>query len=407
MERADDKNFNESEKTLRLRKDFLSFAKPSLDERELEEVAQVLQSGWLATGPKVKVFRQGLASYIGIDKENVFLVSSGTSALYMALKVMDLQPGDEVITTPLTFVATANAIVLAGGVPVFADIDPSTFNLDIKEVEKKITPKTKAILPVHYAGLPLDLDDLYRLAEKHNLVVIEDCAHAIGADYKGRKLGSFGHMQIFSFHPNKVMTTGEGGALLCHDRKYHDRLQALSFHGIDRSVYNRFSKEGSQVYDVLEPSLKHNMNDLQAAIGMQQLGKLDTFLQKRSALARVYYDALADREDIKLPDQPIYDHRHGWHLLLACIQSGSGMDRDEFMYRLKEYNIGTGLHYTPVHLFSYYQKAYGYGWGDFPHTEAVGASVCSLPLFPDMTESDVLYVVEVVKKILNKGKENS
>src|SRR4051812_815881 len=248
---------------------FLPFARPDLQAGEIDEVVAVLKSGWLTTGPRTAKFETQLKGYFGAP--HALAVSSATAGLHLAMLALNLQAGDEVITTPLTFAATLNTIVLGNGTPVLVDVDPKTFNIDAERLAGAITPRTKAIMPVHFAGLAVDLDPIYALADKHGLRVIEDCAHAIHAEYKGKRLGSFGDTQVFSFHPNKNMTTGEGGVVVTRDATVAKSVATMRFHGIDRDAFNRFSKAGSQVYDVIAPGFKYNMMDLQAAIGMHQL----------------------------------------------------------------------------------------------------------------------------------------
>ncbi len=298
------------------------------------------------------------------------------------------------IRAGLTFVATLNTIVQAGAKPVLVDIDPATRNMDTTLIEKAITSKTRAIMPVHFAGLPVDLDDIYSLAAKHKLRVVEDCAHAIGAGYKGKKLGSFGDIQVMSFHPNKNMTTGEGGAVVTDDEDVIRAIERLRFHGIDRASFNRFSKTGSQHYDVVLPGFKYNMMDIQAAIGLHQLPMLDGFIDSRTARVEQYRAKLAGVKGISLPTSPAYAHRHAWHLLTILVE-----ERDAFMDAMKAKNIGTGMHYVAAHLFTYYKETFGYKQGDFPHAEHVGARICSLPLFPTMTDADLDRVVEAVQQV--------
>lgn len=390
------------EKERPVRQTFLPFSRPCLPPQVHQSVSDCLTSGWLSTGPRAELFKKAMASYLGIEESCVFLHKSGTSSLFLALQILNMAPGDEVITTPLTFVATANTIALAGAKPVFVDVDPDTLNMRPDLVEAAITPRTRAIVPVHFAGLPVDLDPLRALASKHNLCLIEDAAHAAGARYKGHKIGSRGHMQVFSFHPNKNMTTGEGGALVCHLPEHHKRLQALSFHGIDRDVYNRFTKDGSPTYDVIEPSLKHNMSDLQAAIGIHQLEQLDAMNQRRQHLVDLYYSALASLPALRITKIPEYEHRHAHHLMTVRVTKVSPWNRGTFMQKLKDRNIGVGLHYEAVHLFSYYRNALGYKKGDFPVAEEIGETIMSLPLFPDMTTEDVDDVVAAVYSVVNE-----
>ena len=380
--------------------DFLPFAKPCLDEATIAEVVACLKSGWLTTGPRVKQFEQALSTYCGDARALTF--SSATAALHISLLCLDLQPGDEVITTAMTFVATLNTIVQAGGKPVLIDINWYDNNMDMAQLEAAITPRTKAIMPVHFAGLPVDLAPLYALAEKYQLRVVEDCAHAIGAGYEGKKLGTFGDMQVFSFHPNKNMTTGEGGCLITRDQELAEKAARLRFHGIDRDAFNRFSKTGSQDYDVVAPGFKYNMMDLQAAIGLHQLPQLDGFIKKRTELVQRYYERLADCQALQLPKMPSYAHEHAWHLLTALVNpQKTALSRDEVMERLKEQGVGTGYHYRAVHLFSYYQQQFGWKKGDFPNAEMVSERVFSLPLFPDLTLEQQDNVIDKLLKLFN------
>ncbi len=380
---------------------FLPFAKPSIDDATIAEVSAVLSSGWLTTGPRVKQFEKMLSAACG--GRRALALNSATAGLHVALLALDLQPGDEVITTPLTFVASLNTIVQAGAKPVLVDIDRGTLNLDIDRVAAAITPKTRAVMPVHFAGLSVDLDPLYALAEKHGLRIIEDAAHSIGTAYKGRTIGSFGDIQVFSFHPNKNITTGEGGAVVTSDPKVIKAIERLRFHGIDRDAFNRFSKQGSQTYDVVTPGFKYNMLDLQAAIGLHQLPKLNGFIERRKLLAERYQALLADWPQLELPAAPAYDNRHAWHLFTPRLTAAAHVDRDGFINRMKEHDIGIGLHYTAAHLFSYYQETFGYRPGDFPHAEAAGSAIVSLPLFPDMTEEQQDRVITAMASVLGRN----
>lgn len=378
---------------------YLPFVKPSISKEAIAEVVACLESGWLATGPRVQRFEAELTRYV--QAPHVLALTSATAGLQLALQALELKAGDEVITTPLTFVASLNTIVQAGAKPVLVDIDPHTYNLDIEKVAAAITSRTKAIMPVHFAGLPVDLDALYALAMEHELRIIEDAAHAIGTQYKGRLIGSFGDTQVFSFHPNKNMTTGEGGCVATRDDELAKKITTLRFHGIDRAAFNRFSKEGSQEYDVIVPGYKYNMMDIQAALGLHQLPALEGFIERRTALANRYQMLLADCAALQLPSTPNYAHRHAWHLYTPLIKAEVvGVDRTEFMQKMKQQNIGTGLHFQAAHLFHYYQQQFGYKLGDFPHAEYVGERIVSLPLFPDMTEAEQDRVIDAIKKIL-------
>lgn len=377
---------------------FLPFAKPDLRDEEIDEVVSVLKSGWLTTGPRVQRFEAALKDYLGAP--HVLAVSSATAGLHLALLALGLQDGDEVITTPLTFAATLNTIVLAGGRPVLVDVDPATFNIDADRVAAAVTTRTKAVVPVHFAGLPVDLDPLYALADKHGLRIVEDCAHAIHSEYKGRRLGSFGDTQVFSFHPNKNMTTGEGGVIATRDAALAKTAAVLRFHGIDRDAFNRFSKAGSQIYDVIAPGFKYNMMDIQAAIGLHQLKRLDGFIEARRKLAERYDQLFADWNSLTRPRPALFAHRHAWHLYTVLIEEKAcGIDRDGFIGAMKERNVGTGLHYTAAHLFTYYRDRYGYKPGDFPHAERIGAGIVSLPLFPTMTTAEQDRVVAAMRDV--------
>lgn len=380
--------------------EFLPFSRPTISQNAIDDVVACLKSGWITTGPRVAQFTEDLKVYF--QAPYVLPIASATAGLHLALLAMNLEPGDEVITTPLTFAATLNTIVLAGGTPVLVDIDPRTLNMDINALEDAITEKTRVIMPVHFAGLPVDLDLLYEIANRHGIRVIEDAAHAIGAAYKNKRLGSFGDTQVFSFHPNKNMTTGEGGCVVTRDQELADQIARLRFHGIDRQAWNRFAKNGSQDYEVVLPGFKYNMMDLQAAIGIHQLKELDGFIQRRHELAERYQEALSDWPQWTLPAKPDYDHYHSWHLYTPLInEDATGMNRDEFMNAMKENNIGTGLHYRAVHLYPYYRQAFDFNPGDFPHAEDVGDRIVSLPLFPLMSDADHDRVLDVMYKIFN------
>jgi|CXWL01.1.fsa_nt_gi dTDP-4-amino-4,6-dideoxygalactose transaminase len=381
---------------------FLPFAKPTISEEAIAEVVATLRSGWITTGPKVQKFEQMLSDYHG--GRRALCVSSATAGLQIALLALGLKDGDEVITTPLTFVATLNTIVQAGGKPVLVDINPNTMNINVDAIKAAITHRTRVIMPVHYAGLPCDMDAIYALAKKHNLRVVEDCAHAIGAVYKGKKLGSFGDIQIMSFHPNKNMTTGEGGAIITDDKEVIHTLERLRFHGIDRDAFNRFGKTGSQQYDVVAAGFKYNMMDIQAALGIHQLPELDGFIEKRTKLVKRYMEMLGGWSELTLPQQPTYDHAHAWHLLTPLLNKNSAnLDRDGLINAMKSENIGLGLHYQATHTFSYYADNYGFKPNDFPNALSAGERIFSLPLFPTMTIAEQDRVIKSLARVLKKG----
>jgi dTDP-4-amino-4,6-dideoxygalactose transaminase len=378
--------------------DFLPFSRPTISRAAIDDVVACLESGWITTGPRVAQFTEALKEYLGAPY--VLPLTSATAGLQLALLALDLKPGDEVITTPLTFAATLNTIVLAGAVPVLVDIDADTLNMDLNLIEAAVNEKTRVIMPVHFAGLPLDVDQLYEIAARHDLRVIEDAAHAIGTEFNGKRIGAVGDTQVFSFHPNKNITTGEGGCVATRDELLAKKIALLRFHGMDREAWNRFGKNGSQDYEIVLPGFKYNMMDMQAALGIHQLRELNDFLLRRAALAERYQEALADWPQWTLPKTPSYSHRHAWHIYTPLLnEDEAGMDRDEFMRKMKERNIGTGLHYRAVHLYPYYRDQFGFQAGDFPYAENVAERIVSLPLFPLMTDADHDRVVDVMYSI--------
>jgi dTDP-4-amino-4,6-dideoxygalactose transaminase len=378
--------------------DYLPFSRPSISRGAIDDVVACLESGWITTGPRVAQFTEALKEYFSAPY--VLPLASATAGLHLTLLAMDLQPGDEVITTPMTFAATLNMIVVAGGKPVLVDIDPATYNLDLNQLEDAITAKTRVIMPVHFAGLPLDLDQLYEISQRHDIRVIEDAAHAMGAEYKGRRIGGGGDTQVFSFHPTKNMTTGEGGCISTRDEELAKKIGLLRFHGIDREAWNRYGKGGQQDYEIIMPGFKYNMMDIQAAIGLHQLRELAGFTDRRAELANRYQEALADWHQWDLPQPPAYEHKHSWHIYTPLLNNKTAhMSRDEFMAAMKEKNIGTGLHYRAVHLYPYYRECFGFQEGDFPHAEAVAERIVSLPLFPAMTDMEHDRVLDVMYEI--------
>ncbi len=378
---------------------FLPFSRPTISRAAIQEVAACLESGWLTTGPRSAKFEELMREYFGAPHALACL--NATMGLWMALKAIGLKPGDEVITSPLTFVATLNTIVLAGGRPVLVDVEPGTYNLDVKKLASAITKKTRAIMPVHFAGCPCDLGKIYALAKKYQLRVIEDCAHAVGTAYKGKRLGGFGDIQVFSFHPNKNMTTGEGGAVVTRDAAVAKRVEIQRFHGIDRAGFTRHSKiPGLGHYDVVEPGLKSNFMDIQAALGLHQLPALEGFNKKRRTLAERYLKKLRGIPGLTLPTPPRYAHTHAWHLFAPVVERGAKVDRDTLMVELKKRQIGTGLHYTACHLHSYYQQNFGWRRGDFPQAERISDGILSLPLFPTLSLRDQDRVIRAVREIL-------
>jgi dTDP-4-amino-4,6-dideoxygalactose transaminase len=382
------------------RETFLPFARPSIDESTIEDVCESLRSGWITTGPKTIRFENAFRERFGTNY--ALAVNSATAGLHLAHLALGIGPGDEVITTPMTFVATLNTIVFAGARPVLIDIDPGTFNMDPGRLESAVTPKTKAIVPVHFAGLPADMDAVNEVAQRHGLAVIEDCAHALGASYKGRTIGSDpAHVSVFSFHPTKNITTGEGGMVCTGIEEVAERIAILRQHGMSKGAWSRYAATGTPHYDVALPGLKYNMLDIQAAIGLGQLSRLDEFNARRASIVERYKKAFSELEGLVLPATPSYEHVHAWHIFTPLIDLDLlDLSRDEFMSLMREANIGTAYHYQAVHLFDFYRKNFGFRPGDFPNAERVSERIVSLPLFPAMTDSDVEDVIEAVTSIV-------
>ena len=382
-----------------MRSSFLPFARPSLGEDEIRELVDTLRSGWITTGPKTERFAADFLEYVG--GRFAVPVSSATAGLHVALLALGVKPGDEVITTPMTFVATLNTIVHCGAVPVLVDIDAATLNIRVEQVERCITPRTRAIVPVHYVGQPADLDPLLALAQSRGIALLEDAAHAAGTEYKGRRIGSFPTTSVFSFHPNKNITTGEGGMIVTEDENVFEQASLLKFHGMDREAWKRFAKEGSPRYDVAVPGFKYNMMDIQAALGLHQLKRLDAFIAERTRLAARYEKALFGLAGLILPQRVPYPSRHAWHLYTPLIDIDRlTLSRDAVMAELKSRNIGTGLHYTAAHEFSYYAQRFGWKPEDYPEAHFVSERILSLPLFPGMTDGDQDDVIEAVREVL-------
>jgi dTDP-4-amino-4,6-dideoxygalactose transaminase len=321
----------------------------------------------------------------------------------LTLLALGIGDGDEIITTPMTFASTVSMIVLCGATPVLADIEPGTLNIDVSKVRDRVTPRTKAIIPVHFAGQPCDMDPLFALAAQHNLKIIEDAAHAAGTEYKGKRIGSLKSISIFSFHPNKNITTGEGGMVCTAHEALAEEVSLLKFHGMNREAWKRFAASGTPNYDIMLPGFKYNMMDIQAAIGIHQLPKLDSFIDKRRQIAEFYNRELADLDELALPAYAPYKLRHAWHLYTPLIRIEQlTIDRDRFMEELKKRNIGSGLHYKAIHHHAWYRKNMPVTDNELPIASYASERILSLPLFPKMTMEDAGDVVEAVKDILKE-----
>jgi dTDP-4-amino-4,6-dideoxygalactose transaminase len=380
------------------RKDFLVFGAPLIEEPEIAEVIATLKSGWLGTGPRVKAFEHAFAAYQGVP--DAAALNSCTAALHLSLLAAGIGPGDEVITTPMTFCATVNTILHAGATPVLADIDPRTQNIDPKEVASKVTPRTKAIVPVHFAGRACDMDGLMRIADTEGLQVIEDCAHAIETTYKGRKAGTFGDFGCFSFYATKNVATGEGGMAIAKDPEKLARLRVLGLHGMSRDAWKRFGSDGYKHYQVVEYGFKYNMMDLQAAIGLHQLARVDQNWKKREALWWLY-DKHLKGLGLGLPGPAEPDTKHAYHLYTVLVDENAvGVSRDAFLDGMAKRKIGVGVHYQSVPEHPVYQERLGWDPSFWPNAKRIGDQTVSLPLSPKMTEEDVLDVVSAVRSIL-------
>ncbi|WP_277591121.1 UDP-4-amino-4-deoxy-L-arabinose aminotransferase [Pseudomonas chlororaphis] len=375
---------------------FLPFSRPSIGDEEIAAVEQVLRSGWITTGPKNQELEQQFAARVGC--KHAVALSSATGGMHITLLALGIGPGDEVITPSQTWVSTANMICLLGATPVFVDVDPHTLMTDAATVEAAITPRTKAIIPVHYAGAAFDLDPLYALADKHGIAVIEDAAHAAGTSYRGRPVGAQG-TAIFSFHAIKNMTCAEGAMFVSDDEALANRVRMLKFHGLGVDAYDRLTHGRKPQAEVIEPGFKYNLADINAAIALVQLQRLDAINHQREVLANAYLEQLRD-----LPVQPLhlpqYPQQHAWHLFILRIDAERcGIDRDGFMKALQEQNIGSGIHFVATHLHSYYRQRFPDV--HLPNTEWNSARLCSIPLFPDMTLDDVERVVGAIKTCLD------
>jgi dTDP-4-amino-4,6-dideoxygalactose transaminase len=381
-----------------IRSCFLPFHQPLIDEGDERAVLDVLRSGWITTGPRTKQFEKTLAAYVG--STHAVGVNSCTAALSLALEAAGVGPGDEVITSPITFASTANVIVHRGAKPVFVDVEPSTLNLDASRLEAAITPRTRAIIPVDFAGHPADLDDIMTIARRHSLVVIEDAAHAIGAEYRGRRVGSVADMTAFSFYATKNITCGEGGALTTNNAAWADRIGIMALHGISRDAWKRYSAEGYQHWDIIYPGHKFNMFDLQGALVESQLAKIDSFYARRVALKARLDAGLREIPEIGFPTEKP-GIKHAYHLYPIIVRTEAlTADRDQVMNAIQGENVGVGVHFRAVHLQPYYVETFGFRRGDFPDAEYYSDRTISLPLYPRMTDRDADDVVEAVRTVI-------
>lgn len=386
---------------MKIRDDFLPLSRPALGEEEEAAIVQSLRSGWITSGPRV-------AELEGIFREttgapHAVAVASATAGLHIVLAALGIGPGDEVVTPSMTFASTVNQVVLRGGTPVFADCDYGTLQALPDALAAGITSRTKAVIPVHFAGAPADLDPIRAAADRAGIPLIEDAAHAVGTAYKGVPAGgpphpgAAGNIAVFSFHPIKNITTAEGGMVTCYDDALAARLRLLRFHGIERDAWKRYGKGGTPHYDIREPGYKYNLTDLHAAVGVVQMRKVAALNARRAELAGRYFAGLSGVPGIDHPEAVPYPHAHSWHLFIVKV---TGIDRDAFIAGLAERNVGVGVHFPPCHLLSYVRERFGTREGDLPETERAGRRIVSLPLFPGMTDGDADYVCEAVREIL-------
>ena len=385
---------------IRSKDDFLVFGSPAIEQSEIQEVVATMNSGWLGTGPKVAKFEEDFKQYKGADY--AVAVNSCTAAIHLSILAAGVKPGDEIITTPLTFCATVNAILHAGATPVLADVNPITMNIDPQEVRKKITSRTKVILPVHFAGRSCDMDALCSLVADHELKMIEDCAHGIETEYKGKKAGTFGDFGSFSFYVTKNIVTGEGGMILTRQQTHANRLKTLALHGMSKDAWKRFGDGGYKHYYVEECGYKYNMMDLQAAIGIHQLSRIEKSWLRREDIWHRYVEAFRDLP-IGLPAKPEPNTRHAYHLFTILIdEAKAGISRDEFLNAMNDRNIGVGVHYLSIPEHPYYQNNFGWQPEDYPHAMRIGRQTVSLPLSAKLTDRDVKDVIFTVRQIIEQ-----
>jgi dTDP-4-amino-4,6-dideoxygalactose transaminase len=382
-----------------VRASFLPYHQPMVDANDERAVVETLRSGWLTTGPKTKGFEKDLAAYTGAS--HCVAVNSCTAALHLALEAVGVGAGDEVITSPITFASTANVIVHRGARPVFVDVEPDTLNIDPAAIERAITPRTKALMPVDFAGHPCDLDAVMSIGARHRLPVIEDAAHSIGAGYKGRRVGGIADMTCFSFYATKNITSGEGGALTTNRQEWADRIAIMALHGISRDAWKRYGSEGYRHWDIIAPGYKYNMFDLQAALVRSQLDKLEAFHARRVALKGRLDAGLRDLAEIALPAERPWAS-HAYHLYPIIVRTEMlTADRDTIMNAIQAENVGIGIHFRAVHLHPFYVETFGFARGMFPRAEYYSDRTISLPLYPRMADADADDVVAAVRKVLS------
>jgi dTDP-4-amino-4,6-dideoxygalactose transaminase len=379
---------------------FLPFALPEIDDDEINAVNECLRSGWITTGPITKQFESEFAGYLGGDCEAIS-VNSATAGLHLALEALGIGPGDEVVLPTLTFTATAEVVRYLGADPVLADVDPVTLNMSVNAIKAVVTPRTKAVMPVHYGGLACDMDPIIEFARAHGLYVIEDAAHAFPTRYKGCLIGTLASdVTVFSFYANKTMTTGEGGMIITRDPELAARARTMRIHGISRDVFDRFvSKTPGWFYEVVAPGYKYNLTDIASALGIQQLRKIDRFLARRHQLAQRYFEELA-RLPLLLPADATHGGMHSWHLYVVRVTGAAPIGRNALIEKLSEHGIGTSVHYIPLHRHPYWRRRYQLRPEQFPEADAAYQCMVSLPLYTRMTDEDQTRVIRVLRELL-------
>ena len=380
---------------------FIPFDQPTISEAAIAEVVDSLRSGWITTGPKVKQFEADFAAYVGA--KSAIALSSATAALHVALVARGIGPGDEVITTPLTFCSTAHVIEHTGARVVLADIGPTDYNLDPAAVERAITPRTKATIPVHLAGLPCQMEGLQSLAAAYNLFLLEDAAHAAGAAYRGQKIGSLSNATAFSFYATKNLTTAEGGMLTTNDADLAERVRMLALHGMSRDAWKRYTDQGSWGYQVIDAGFKYNMPDVLAALGLWQLKELDENIAARRRLSDRYNAAFSDVAPLITPPPAPPEIIHAHHLYILRLKPNYlTIDRNQFISRLKEEGVGTSVHFIPLYEHAYYHRRYGWRGADYPNCQAIFESCLSLPLYPRLTDAQQDHVIAAIRRIIRQ-----
>ena len=387
-----------------VRKEFLPLTRPWIGEEEKREVMDTLDGVWLSRGPKVSRFEEDFAVYTGAN--HAIAVSSCTAALHVSIVAAGVKEGDEVITTPVTFPATTNAILYERATPILVDVDRRTFNIDPRGIETRITSRTKAIIPVHMAGQPCDMDEILDIARRHSLIVIEDAAHAVGAKYGDQHAGTIGDAGCFSFYASKNLVTGDGGMITARNEEFAAFARVISLHGMSTTAWKRYSKEGTSHWDLVYPGFKYNMTDIEASLGIHQLRKIEEITRRRGVWAARYDELLADIPEIALPFRTP-GRRHANHLYIITLDVDRlKVTRDQFMEMLKAENIGCGIHFVAVHMQPYYRKRFGYKPQDYPNAAWLSARILSLPMFPQMTEDDVQDVARSVRKVIARARQS-